>query len=668
MIEAGGYFLLLSLVLSTGMTFSLIYGLFRKDGRFIDVSYRASKGVFLLLSLSAFMMIYFFVTDNFRVEYVASYSERALPLFYKITGLWAGQKGSLLLWAWLLSLYTFIAVFKDEKRPNTSYLPYVLLILNGTILFFLVLLNFVTPPFEMSRTFPADGNGLNPLLQNPGMVFHPPTLYLGYVGFTVPFAFGMAALITKDLGEWWIKRTRAWTLFSWAFLTLGIVFGGWWAYRELGWGGVWGWDPVENASLMPWFTATAFLHSVIIQERRGMLKVWNLVLILLTFALSIFGTFITRSGIITSVHAFGQSSVGYVFLGFLFLVITVGGYLIWSRYDKLKEKNPRIESVISKEGSFLYNNIILFGLAFATFWGTIFPLIVEAVKGIKISVGPPFFNKVNSPLFLLLLILMAICPLLAWRRTSWQGIKRNFLLPGAFMLISIPVLIAIGIKGFMPLFFFAFSFFVLFSLVREFYIGTRAGVLHRGESWLQAFRSLITRNRRRYGGFLVHIGIVFMIIGLAGYGYFQFKESYNLKPGSTVNVKDYTLRYVTLQSVRKDYYTAITAPVEISKAGSGYIGTMRPEKRFYKRNEPTTEVAIRSGLLEDLYLILSGWDDEGNITLTVVINPFLTWTWVGTGIAILGILWGVYPARRKSRELEILEKELVLTFREAPEA
>ena len=666
MIEAGGYFLLLSLVLSAGIILFLIFGLSRKDGRFIEASYRATKGIFLLLTFASALMIYFFITDNFRIEYVASYSEKALPVFYKITGLWAGQKGSLLLWVWLLSLFTVAVVRRDEKRPNTSYLPYVLFILNSTILFFLVLLNFVTPPFELNRVVPADGNGLNPLLQNPGMVFHPPTLYLGYVGFTVPFAFAMAALITKDLGEWWIKRTRAWTLFSWVFLTLGIVFGGWWAYRELGWGGVWGWDPVENSSLMPWFTSTAFLHSVIIQERRGMLKVWNIVLILLTFSLSIFGTFITRSGVITSVHAFGQSSVGYVFLGFLFLVVLVGGYLIWSRYDKLKEKNPRIESVISKESSFLYNNIILFGLAFATFWGTIFPLIVEAVKGIKISVGPPFFNKVNSPLFLLLLILMAICPLLAWRRTSWQSIKRNFLIPTLLMILSIPVLIMVGIKGFMPLFFFAFCLFVIFSLIREFYIGTRAGVVHRGLTWQQAFWALVSRNRRRYGGFLVHIGIVLIIIGLAGYGYFQYKESYTLKPGSIINVKGYTLKYVTLQSVRMKNYTAVRGVIEVSKPGGGYLDTMKPEKRFYRRNEPTTEVAIRSGLLEDLYLILSGWDGEGNITLTVVINPFLTWAWIGTSVVVLGILWCVYPVQRKNRELEILEKELIIAFREVP--
>ncbi len=666
MIEIAGFLLLLALILSTAISLSLVYGLYKRDGRFIDISYRGSKGVFVLLSTTVLFMIYFFLTDDFRVEYVASYSERVLPVFYKITGLWAGQKGSLLLWAWLLSLFTFITIVRDEHRPNRYYLPYVLFTLNITTLFFLVLLNFVTPPFEMSTRVPADGNGLNPLLQNPGMVFHPPTLYLGYVGFTIPFAFAMAALFMKDLGEWWIKKTRAWTLFSWAFLTLGIVFGGWWAYRELGWGGVWGWDPVENASLMPWLTSTAFLHSVIIQERRGMLKVWNIVLILLTFALSIFGTFITRSGIITSVHAFGQSSVGYVFLGFLAVVVVSGGYLIWSRYEKLKEKNPRIESVLSKESSFLYNNIILFGLAFATFWGTIFPLIVEAVKGIKISVGPPFFNRVNSPLFLLLIILMALCPLLAWRRTSWQGIKKNFLMPASLMILSLPILFFSGVRGFMPLFFYAFCLFVVFSLIREFYIGTRARVIHRGEKWVSAFANLLSNNRRRYGGFIVHIGIVFIVIGLAGYGYFQFKESYTMKPGDTVNVKGYQLKYITLQSVQKGHYTGIGSLINVYKSGN-FIGSLRPEKRFYKRQEPTTEVAIKSGILEDLYLVLNGWESNGVITLTVVINPLLSWAWFGTGVAILGVLWAVYPVKRRVSETALLEKELILSLQEARE-
>jgi cytochrome c-type biogenesis protein CcmF len=663
LINFGNYSLLISFILSIFVCIGLIIGIKRKDGRFIEASYRGEKGIFFFMTIATSLLVYAFVTDDFRIEYVVSYSEISLPLFYKITGLWAGQKGSLLFWAWLLVLFAFITVKRDEKKVNSLFLPYVLLFLNINVLFFLFLVNFVTPPFELIARIPADGNGLNPLLQNPGMVFHPPTLYLGYVGFTVPFSFAMAALVMEDLGDWWIKKTRVWTLFSWVFLTLGIVFGGWWAYKELGWGGVWGWDPVENSSLMPWFTATAFLHSVMIQERRGMLKVWNLSLILLTFALSILGTFITRSGIITSVHAFGQSSVGYVFLGFLIVMMACGIYLILTRYEKLKEKNPRLESFLSKESSFLYNNIIFLGLAFATFWGTIFPLVSEAVKGVKISVGPMFFNTVNSPLFLVLLIIMAICPLLAWRRTSSKGVLKNFIIPSSLMIASLPLLYVLGIRDFMPLFFYAFSLFILVVLIREFYIGTSAGVKHRGESWMSSFLSLVSRNRRRYGGFLVHAGIIMMVIGLASYGFYQFKEDFTLMPGQKVAVKNYRLNYLGLKSFKKQNYTGLGAVIDVYNSDE-FKGTLRPEKRFYQKQDPSTEVAIMNTFKEDLYLILGGWEQDNSITLTVVINPLLSWLWIGTGVVVFGTIWAVIPRRKKEMEVDYIEKDILLHFRE----
>ena len=664
MIDFGRYSLLFSFVLSLLVLTGLTIAIRKRDGRFIDISYRGSKAIFFFLTVATAILVYSFITDDFRIAYVASYSERSLPLFYKITGLWAGQKGSLLFWGWLLSLFTFITIKRDENKVNSLFLPYVLLFLNGTLVFFLILINFMTPPFEMLARFPADGNGLNPLLQNPGMVFHPPTLYLGFVGFTVPFAFAMAALVMEDLGDWWIKKTRAWILFSWVFLTLGIVFGGWWAYKELGWGGVWGWDPVENSSFMPWLTATAFLHSVVIQERRGMLKIWNLSLILLTFSLSIFGTFITRSGIISSVHAFGQSPVGFVFLGFLILILAVGIYLIWTRYDKLKENNPRIEAFLSRESSFLYNNIIFVGICFATFWGTVFPLISEAVKGVKISVGPPFFNTINSPLFLLLLVLMAISPLLGWRKTSSKGIFKNLLIPFSLMLASLPILYISGVNDFMPLFFYSFSVFAITSLLREFYLGTRAGVKYRGKGWVASFWSLAMKNRRRYGGFTVHIGMVFMILGLVSYGYYQYKEDFILKEGQEVTIKNYRLKYTELTNFEKWNYEGVGALIDVYDSGK-FRGVLRPEKRFYKTQEPSTEVAILSNIFEDLYLILGGWNRDGSITLTVVINPLLSWIWIGTGVVVFGTIWAVLPGRRKEDEINIIEKDIILKLKDA---
>lgn len=661
MIDFGKYSLLFSLILSILVFIGLIIGIRKKDGRFIEMSYRGTKGIFAFMTFACSFLVYAFIMDDFRIEYVASYSEKSLPVFYKITGLWAGQKGSLLFWGWLLSLFTFITVQRDEHRVNSLYLPYTLVFLNLTSMFFLVLVNFVTPPFEMMATFPADGNGLNPLLQNPGMVFHPPALYLGYVGFTVPFAFAMAALVMEDLGEWWIKKTRTWILFSWIFLTIGIIFGGWWAYKELGWGGVWGWDPVENSSFMPWLTATAFLHSVIIQEKRRMLKIWNVSLILLTFSLCIFGTFITRSGIISSVHAFGQSPVGFVFLGFLILVLAAGTYLIWTRYEKLKEQNPRIEAFLSRESSFLYNNLILVGICFATFWGTIFPLISEAIKGVKISVGPPFFNTINAPLFLLLILLMGVCPLLGWRKTSSKGILKNFLLPFSLTALTLPVLYISGIRSFMPVFFFSFSVFAITTLLREFYLGTKAGVKNSEKGWPSSFLTLVTRNRRKYGGFIIHAGMVLIVLGLAGYGYFQYKEDFVLSKGQEVTIKDYRLKYTDLITRKKWNYEGVGSLIEVYNSGK-FKGSLRPEKRFYKKREqePTTEVAILTGLAEDLYLILGGWSRDGSITLTVVINPLISWIWIGTGVIMFGTTWAVLPRRRREEEAGVLEKDIIL--------
>jgi cytochrome c-type biogenesis protein CcmF len=662
MIELGGLSLLFSFFLSLVVLICLIAGLWKKDGRFIETAYRGSDGVAFFMTLASVILMYAFINNDFRLQYVVSYSDIALPLFYKITGLWAGQEGSLLFWGWLIAVYSFVIVKRNRKKPDALFLPYVLVFLNLTTLFFLFIVNFITPPFELIARIPQDGNGLNPLLQNPGMVFHPPTLYLGYVGFTVPFAFAMAALIMKDMGDWWIKQTRAWTLFSWMFLTLGIIFGGWWAYRELGWGGVWAWDPVENSSLMPWFTATAFLHSVMIQERRRMLKVWNLVLIILTYALCLFGAFITRSGIINSVHSFGQSSVGYVFLAFLFIIAAVSIYLLITRYNKIREDNPKLESYVSKESSFLYNNIILVGLCFATFWGTIFPLISEAVTGVKISVGPPFFNTVNSPLFLLLLALMALCPLLSWRSTSPIGAIKNLIIPSAFTIVFLPLLILLGVRSFMPVFFYAFSLFILVAIAREFYLGTMTGVRSRELGWLASFINLVTRNRRRYGGFLVHVGIVFMVVGLAGYGYFQYKEDFNLKPGQEIKVKEYTLRHTGLKVSQKQNYERVRAVIEVYNSGT-FRGVLNPEKRFYKKAEPTTEVAIMNSLEKDLYLILGGWTNDQSISLTVVINPFLSWLWLGTGVMVFGTVWAAMPKRRREYEYDIAAKEFLIQIK-----
>ncbi len=665
--ELGNASLVFALLVSLSALAANAIGIWRKDWRLVEAGFRGVYVNLLFMSIAVALLLNAFLSNDFSLQYVVSYSEKSLPVFYKITGLWAGQEGSLLFWGWLVVLYTAIIVARDGKQPGATYMPYVLLFLNGTIVFFLILLNFVTMPFELISRVPVDGNGLNPLLQNPGMVFHPPTLYLGYVGFTIPFSFAMAALMMGEAGDWWIKKTRAWTLFSWMFLTLGIVFGGWWAYRELGWGGVWGWDPVENSSIMPWFTATAFLHSVMIQERRGMLKIWNLTLIILTFSLSIFGTFITRSGIIASVHSFGQSSVGYVFLGFLAVILVVSFYLVATRYKMIREHNPRVDSLISKESSFLYNNIILMGLCFATFWGTVFPLVSEAVKGVKISVGPPFFNTVNPPMFMLLIALMALCPLLGWRSTSIRSVMRNLVLPVSAMALSVPVLLFLGVTRFIPMFFYAFSLFVVISVGRELYQGARVSVKNAESGWARALARNAVKNGRRYGGFLVHVGIIMIVVGLAGYGYHQFKEDFTMRPGENVKVGDYSIVYKGLRGLKEKTYDAVEAVVEVYDA-SGLVGVLKPSKRFYTKKatkaEPSTEVAILQRLKEDVYLILAGWEQDETASITVIINPLLMWVWIGTGVIVLGILWCVLPRRRRDTELDTLTLDLLNLARE----
>ncbi len=661
MIDLGRYALYIGLMVSVYTLFAILYGLFRRNRSFIESGYRGLYLIFFLYTISAIALIYAFVTDRFQIRYVAGYSERALPLFYKVTGLWAGQDGSLLFWGWLLSLFGLIVMYQNRKDRIHLYLPYVALIIGAVEAFFLILSVFVTPPFELLPTTPPDGNGLNPLLQNPGMVFHPPALYLGYVGFTVPFAFAMAALITGELDSWWIRKTRRWTIFSWTFLTLGIVFGGWWAYRELGWGGVWGWDPVENSSLMPWLTATAFLHSVMIQERRGMLKVWNMALILLTFSLSIFGTFLTRSGVVASVHAFGQSSVGYVFLGFLGIVLVFGMILISIRYRELRGEE-RLEALLSRESTFLYNNLILLGIAFATFWGTIFPIISEAVKGVKVSVGPPFFNRVNTPLFLAMIAIMGICPLIGWRSTSWQSLKRRFAIPTLVMMASVGPIILLGADRPMAVFFYAFSVFVLVTTIIEFYDGTRARQRMTGEGALTALGRLISKNRRRYGGYIVHVGIVMMTVGLVGYGFFQQKDEAHLKPGEALVLDDYRFVFNGLEPGRKWNYEAVRAKIRVFKGGKD-LGFLYPEKRFYtKQGQPTTEVAIRSGLVEDIYLILAGWNNDGSVTIVAIIDPLLQWIWIGTGVATFGAILAVVPRRKRAGvRVPVAEGEVVGT-------
>jgi cytochrome c-type biogenesis protein CcmF len=591
------------------------------------------------------------VSHDFNIEYVAAYTSRNLPSYYIFSAFWAGQKGSLLFWAVVLSLFAAAAQLLTPRR-YAHLMPYVAGVTTAVVCFFVSVMIFAANPFERLTFVPADGRGLNPQLQNVGMVMHPPMLYLGYISITIPFAFAMAALLSRRLDTGWIHAIRKWTLVSWLFLSIGITLGMWWAYVELGWGGYWAWDPVENASFLPWLTMTAFLHSVMIQEKRGMLKRWNFGLITGTFLLSIFGTFITRSGVIASVHSFTQSNVGYFFLAFLVVAAVLSFTLLHTRWGLL-EAEVRLESMLSREAAFFFNNLLLVGIAFSVLWGTLFPILSELVKGTKITVGPPFFNRVNVPLGLLLLGLTGVGPLIAWRKASTANLRRQFIGPVTAGGLTLVLLLAAGMRDFYAVVALALAGFVAGTIGQEFYRGIRARRRMHGESAVLAFARLIGRNRRRYGGYVVHTGILIYFVAFAGMAFRRQQEA-TLKPGESVEMRSpfgHTYRFTHLGISQYEALNRVVsaATVEVTRDGRR-AGLMTSEKRqhvdSFKRPtfEPSTEVAIRSNLQEDVYMVFAGAvNGTEEAVYRFNLNPLVWWVWFGGMVLVFGGLITMWP-------------------------
>lgn len=612
---------------------------------------RAVLGVFVLVTTASAILVYFLTTSDFRMAYVAAHSNRAMPVLYKFASWWGGQEGSLLLWSWLLSVYSAIVVWTNRRR-HTGMMPWVIATLQFTQIFFLVLNNFVEPPFHVlavGRGIQAmqDGQGLNPLLQYWMMAIHPPMLYLGYVGFLVPFAFAMGSLITRQPGDAWIHTTRRWSLITWGFQTTGIVLGAGWAYAVLGWGGYWAWDPVENASLLPWITATAFLHSVMMQEKKGMMKVWNMVLVSTTYFLCIFGTFLTRSGFVSSVHAFAESSIGLWFLGFLAIGISATVFLILSRLDYLKSET-KLESVLSRESSFLFNNLLLLASAFAVLWGTVFPRISEMVTGEKITVGAPFFNKVNVPIGLFLLLLTGVGPLIAWRKSSWESLKKAFRWPAILMVVTIAVLALSGMYHFYALMSFGLCAFVTTTIMMEFWKGSSAIAARTKANLVMAAVELTHRNTRRYGGYLVHMGIVLMFAGFTGAA-FNKDTTQEVAVGDTIKLGHYELQVREITDGSNDNYSWQRATIAASRDGKS-VGELLPERRVYVMSQqPTSVVAIRRRLNEDLYLNFAGVSETqaGRAIIQAYVNPLVSCIWLGFWIVFLGTLTCLVPSKVK---------------------
>jgi cytochrome c-type biogenesis protein CcmF len=634
-----------------------------------ETARRAGMASFVVLCCAAFALVWCSFTDNFAVEYIRAHSNIALNPAYKFAALWSGQEGSLLLWAWMLSAYGF--VLRARHRVDVRLSAFASTIMAAIQTFFLLLLTFAAPPFSIAPgPVAADGAGLNPLLQYPEMVMHPPMLYLGYVGFSVPFAFALGALMMRYPGEKWIHITRRWTMVTWLFLTVGIFMGAHWAYSVLGWGGYWGWDPVENASLMPWLTGTAFLHSVMMQEKRGMMKNWNVWLIFSTFMLTILGTLLTRSGAVQSVHAFAQSDIGVWFYTFIVLVFAVCLFAFFFNRDHLKSEN-KLESLVSRESSFLFNNMILLAACFTVLWGTLFPILSEYVQGSKVTVGAPFYNRVNIPIGLFLLFLTGLGPLLAWRSTSLRSIRRNFILPSIAMGVAAVALIAGGLRPWengddmqstlFSLVAFTLAAGVITAITEEFLRGARVVRTQTGKNLAASSVLLVRRNTRRYGGYLIHFGIVVMFIGIAGGAFNQSKEM-SMSDGDSISVGPYTLICRSLTQDSKPEYDTSYALLDVFKNGRP-ITQLSPEKRIYfagtDHEQASTIVALHSTAEADLYTVFEGLDpDSGKPDIKVFLNPLIAWIWIGVAIVVIGTFIALAPNLTRSAARQRQEDSL----------
>ena len=595
---------------------------------------------FLLIAIASAALLQALVLSDFSLRYVWEHSSTDMPLFYKVSSFWGGLEGSLLFWVLVQSFFSMIVAFRYQYS-NREIIPYVIATLNAILAFLLLLLIGWSNPLDLQGVIPLEGRGLNPLLQHPAMAIHPPSLYLGFIGFSVPFAFAMGGLILGKMDNEWVLTTRRWTLTAWYFLSAGLILGGQWAYEELGWGGFWAWDPVENAALMPWLTGTAFLHSVMIQEKRNMLKIWNVVLIILTFGLTIVGTFLTRSGIINSVHAFTQSEIGPAFLIFLAFILVIGFALLFKRIQML-ESEHKIESVLCRENAFLAQNVLLVGIAFTVLLGTTFPLLAEAVRGTKLSIQAPFFNTIIAPMGYMVLLLMGIGTLIAWRKSSWEGLRRNFKNP--LILATVGTVFLAWFLADRNLLWsvhtiFWLTIFVTSTIVLEIVKAVQAKSSQTKSNFIIGLFYVIARNPRRYGGLLIHFGVVLMFLGFAG-TFFKVERNMTLEPGVPQQIGEYTLEFKQMEEFTVGNATHRASIVEVYDKEGDFLEVLKPSKSFYPTQpQPLTEVAIRRSFLEDLYLIFSSenGEEQGSITLRVFINPLVGWAWMALPVFTLGV-------------------------------
>lgn len=683
MIAEFGYgILLLSFAVTVYSGIAAAYGVLRKSAGLVESARRAQLLTFPLITISSIALVYLLVNNRFEVSFVYEVTSRSMPTYLKVTAWWGGQAGSLLFWSWLLAAFTSAVTLRKWDR-DIEFLPWVIVVSAITLAFFLGMIVFYENPFTrywlangnvVPSMFPPaanavlftpqDGRGLNPLLRHPGMIIHPPMLYLGFVAYVIPFAFAIAALITGRTDDRWTRITRRWSLWAWLFLSLGLVLGGRWAYDVLGWGGYWGWDPVEIAAFMPWLTGTAFLHSVMIQEKRGMLKHWNMILIILTYALVIFGTFLTRSGVLSSVHAFANSPIGPFFMGFVTLTLAASlALLIW-RWPLL-HRETEMRSMLSREALFLLNNLLFISILVVCFWGVIYPLISELVTGQKVTVGPPYYERATGPLFAGLLFLMAIAPLSAWGHSTLQTLGRALWKSFALAAVVTILLTVFYTQNLYALIGFFLVALVLSATLHEFWRGARARQKAQRENFLAALGALMGRNRRRYGGYIIHISMALMAIGILGIELFQKETQGTLAQGESINIANYTVTYRELASWNSpgEGVNYTRAVVDIYENGI-YLGYLAPRiDYYYDAQQNMTIPGQRSTLRDDLYILLIDWQPVSTMgaTFKIYVNPLVNWLWIGSLLFLFGVIFAAWPdketaqapARRKaSRDVQ----------------
>ncbi|HEU4564697.1 MAG TPA: heme lyase CcmF/NrfE family subunit [Gemmatimonadaceae bacterium] len=635
-------------IATIGMIVAVI-GARTDNAALVRSAYSAVYTNFALLSIATLAMVYGLVTHDFSIQYVAQVGSRSTPLFYTVISLWSALEGSILFWGFVLAGYSAAVVYFNRRRPG-KLVPYAAATLLGVGIFFYILLAGPANPFAPISPVPPDGPGPNPLLQNHWLMgIHPPLLYLGYVGMTVPFAFAIGALLSGEIDAEWIKLTRRWTITAWGFLSLAIMAGMWWSYEVLGWGGYWAWDPVENASFMPWLTATAFLHSVMVEERRGMLRVWNLTLIIATFLLTILGTFLTRSGVLSSVHAFTEGTIGYYFLAFISVTLLFSLVVLLGRSTELKSTG-QLDAAASRETVFLINNLLLTAFTFTVLLGTLFPLVAEAVRGVKVSVGAPFFNKMTVPLCMALLFLVGVGPALPWKRASAEQLKRQFIIPGVVAVVVAVLSVVLGTRNPYTVLAFAFAAFALYSNLREFGAGAWARMKAHGESAPVALARLVRANNRRFGGYTAHIGVLMMTVAIAASSTFRNEHEVTLKRGESTTLGPWTLRLDEVWGRQEPQRFAVGADVAVARDGNA-DGVMRPRMNMYPMSDqPIVTPAVRSRASGDLYLVLMSFERDGShATLRIISEPLVPWIWLGGMIVFLGAFISWWPSRGRER-------------------